>query len=109
MLGVLIVLLGAPSALLVARRSWIARFDAQGVTLRNGRLFRWEDFVTIEERRSHRGRFLNNYDLVFKTGTAGLFHHMAANDAEVLAVVAALQRGENPFRPLPSQGAYRSR
>ena len=107
-LGVVVVLLAAPCALLVSRRRWVARFDEHGVTLRNGRRFSWEGFLNVEERRSHNGRFVNNYDLVFRDGTAGVYHHMAANDAEVLAALAALKRGENPFRPLPPQGAYRS-
>lgn len=107
MLVVVLALLLTPCALLVARRHWVARFDEHGVTLRNGRRFLWENFLRVEERRSHRGRFLNNYDLVFRDGTAGVFHHMAENYVEVIAVVGVLSRGENPFRPSPQQDAQR--
>jgi hypothetical protein len=97
MLLVAAFLLLAPGVLLIARRRWVVRFDERGVTLRNGRTFSWTRFEKLEPRRSHKNRFINNYDLVFSDGTAGVYHHMVENYHELRVVIAALERGENPF------------
>lgn len=96
MLGVIAFMLVAPLALVVGRRWWVERFDDRGVTLRNGRHFSWTDFVRAEPRKRGRG-FVNNYDLVFRTGTASVYHLMAENRGEVMDVLNALMRGENPY------------
>jgi hypothetical protein len=40
---------------------------------------------------------LHSYDLVFKTGTASVYHQVAENGREVMDVIRALQAGTNPF------------
>jgi hypothetical protein len=93
-------LLAIPMFLMWTRRSWVARFDEHGVTLRNGRTFAWPDFERVVPRKMRpRSYGINHYDLVFRTGKARVFHQMATNRAQVVSIVDALGRGENPFRP----------
>ena len=86
-----------PIVLLIARRYWVQRFDEQGVVLRNGRRFLWKDFQKIEPRYATRYKVLNNYDLYFTTGTAGVYHRMAENYDELLAILEELKAGKNRF------------
>jgi hypothetical protein len=97
MLGIAAFMLLVPAVLLWARTRWVARFDEHGVTLRNGRTFQWRDFERVEAVKNRRLRIINHYDLVFKTGRAGVFYRMAANDSEVIDVLRALEAGTNPF------------
>jgi hypothetical protein len=90
-------MLGAPFIFVFARRFWVQFFDEQGVVLRNGRRFLWSDFVKCEPRINAKLRVVNNYDLVFKTGTAGVYHLMAENGREVMEAIRALEAGRNPF------------
>jgi hypothetical protein len=97
MIGISVFLLGAPFLFVLARRFWVQFFDEQGVVLRNGRRFLWSDFVKCEPRLNTKLRIVNNYDLVFKTGTAGVYHLMAENYGEVMSAIQALEAGRNPF------------
>jgi hypothetical protein len=91
------VVLTLPLFLLLGRRRWAHRFDRHGVTLRNGRQFPWSGFQRIEPRYLRKLKMINNYDLVFQTGTASVYHRMAGNWAEVEPVLAQLAAGSNPF------------
>ncbi len=102
MMGFMMLIVAAmigsgPLILLVARRFWVQRFDAQGVVLRNGRRFLWKDFQRCQKRLFQRYRTVNNYELVFTTGTAGVYHRMAENYGELLAILEQLEAGKNPF------------
>ena len=94
------VVLVLPTPFLIQRLTWIACLDEHGVTLRNGKHFRWTDFEScaprLLQRRPMRG-FVNNYDLRFKTGTAGLYHRMAENQFELEAIAKELMAGMNRF------------
>jgi hypothetical protein len=100
-LGILgLVLMVAPAYMLWSRRVWwIARMDADGVTLRSGKRYAWSDFEKIVDVHAVRGgaKWHNHYELIFKSGRARIFDRMLANADEVLAVVKALERSENPF------------
>ena len=97
MLGIAAFFCAVPLVYLWARTRWVQRFDEQGVTLRNGRTFAWKDFERVDVVRFQKLRTTNNYNLVFKTGTAGVYHLMAENYGEVMEVVRALEAGTNPF------------
>ena len=97
MLGIAAFFCAVPLIYLWARTRWVLRFDEQGVTLRNGRTFAWKDFERVDVVRFQKLRTTNNYNLVFKTGTAGVYHLMAENYGEVMEVVRALEAGTNPF------------
>lgn len=97
MIGLAVFMLSAPFFFVIARRFWVQFFDEEGVVLRNGRRFLWKDFVKCEPRINAKLRVVNNYDLVFKTGTAGVYHLMAENVGEVMAAIRALEAGRNPF------------
>ena len=97
MIGIAAFMLGAPFIFVFARRYWVQFFDEEGVVLRNGRRFSWKDFVKCEPRLNTKLRVVNNYDLVFKTGTAGVYHLMAENYGDVMAAIQALEAGRNPF------------
>ncbi|CAN5741386.1 hypothetical protein BH11MYX3_BH11MYX3_05640 [soil metagenome] len=97
LIAVSIFIVTFPAIFILMRRSWVQWFDADGVRLRNGRRFAWNDFVKCEPRVSMRTQMVNHYDLVFKTGTAGVFHLMTDNSEEVMEVLGQLQRGVNPW------------
>jgi hypothetical protein len=97
MLGVGLMVALGPIFPLVARRWWVHRFDAQGVVLRSGRRFYWKDFQKIEPRIMQRWKTVNNYDLVFTTGTAGIYHLMAENSDELWEIIRELEAGKNRF------------
>lgn len=100
------VVLVLPTPFLIQRLTWIAVLDEHGVTLRNGKRFKWADFESCTPRLLQRHPvhgFVNNYDLRFKTGTAGLYHRVATNQFELEAIAKELMVGENRFtRPRPS-------
>jgi hypothetical protein len=96
--GALVLFL--PTPFLIQRMKWIASLDAQGVALRNGKRFAWADFVRCEPRLLRRVPMrgtVNNYNLVFATGTAGLYHRMAENQFELEAIANELIAGTNRF------------
>lgn len=97
MLGIAVFLCSVPAIMLWARTRWVSCLDEQGVTLRNGRRFLWRDYERIEVVRHQKLRMTNNYNLVFKTGTVGIYHLMAENYGEVMEVVRQLESGTNPF------------
>jgi hypothetical protein len=93
--GVMLVL---PLAFLVGRGSWVKRFDASGVTLRNGKRYPWGHLLKVEDRTSDKMRnFVLYYALVFREGEARVFHRMAENWHELERAIAALKTGDNPF------------
>jgi hypothetical protein len=79
-----------------SRLKWAARFDANGVTIRSGRLYPWPELQSVAEVRTRYGQ-INRYELVFRGGRARVFHLSIANAAEVMPVLAALRAGKNPF------------
>ena len=97
MMLVAAMMAAGPVLLLVARRRWVELFDHNGVQLRNGKRFKWIDFVRCEPRMNTRLRTINNYDLVFRTGTAGVYHLMVENYGQLMAVIEQLKAGQNPF------------
>lgn len=99
MLLIAFVMLLLPLPFIVQRRWWVARIGPEGVTLRSGRLFLWQDYMRTEPRFNHRLRIINNYEMIFRTGTAGVFHRMAENQLEIEAVMQQMQQGLNPFVP----------
>lgn len=94
------VVLVLPTPFLIQRQQWIASLDEHGVTLRNGKQFKWTDFESctprLLQRQPLRG-FVNNYDLRFKARTVGLYHRMATNQVELEAIAKELIAGENRF------------
>jgi hypothetical protein len=95
-----LVLMVAPAYLLWSRRRWwVARMDGDGVLMRSGKRFAWVDLEKVVDVTAVRGgaKWHNHYELVFRGGRARVFDRMLANSDEVVAVVQALQRGENPF------------
>jgi hypothetical protein len=85
-----------PTPFLIRRLNWVASFDSWGVTLRNGKRFKWASFETCT-------LFVDHYDLYFKTGTARLYHRLATNQLELEAIANELIAGDNRFtRPRPS-------
>jgi hypothetical protein len=103
MLGIALVMGLSPLVFVVARRWWVQSFDADGVRLRNGRLFRWETFEKVDVRTIGRYRSHNNYELHFSDGIANVYDRMAANHDEIHAVIEELKRGHNRFRAAASQ------
>jgi len=98
------VVLVLPTPFLIQRLTWIASLDEDGVTLRNGKKFKWANFESctprLLQRRPVRG-FINNYDLHFKTGTVGLYHRVATNQLELEAIANELIAGDNRFTRQP--------
>jgi hypothetical protein len=97
MLGIAAFFVAVPAIYLWARTRWVHRFDQNGVKLRNGRAFLWKDFERVDVVVHQKLRTVNNYNLVFKTGTAGVYHLMAENYGDVMEVIRALEAGTNPF------------
>jgi hypothetical protein len=94
--GVLLAV--APLVILVrSRLSWASRIDPTGVTLASGRLLPWSDFRSV--RTVHVRGAVNHYEIVFRSGVARIFPRVTQNSAQVLAVVAALERGGPPALP----------
>jgi hypothetical protein len=90
----------APAWLLIQRRAtWIARMDADGVTLRSGKRFPWSDFEKVVDVQANRGgaRWHSHYELFFHGGHARVFDRMLANADEAVAAVGTLAHGQNPF------------
>ncbi len=105
-IGLLVTL--APGWLLYRRRvSWLARVDDAGVTLLSGKRLAWSDFEKVVDVHAIQGgaRWHNHYELVFRNGRARVFDRMLANAEEVVAVVKALERGEDPFTGRPRHRA----
>jgi hypothetical protein len=99
-LGLAVAAWLAPLFFLRGRRSWVSRFDAQGVTLQSGRRVAWNEFQGVRAVHGRVGQVIY-YELAFRGAHARIFPAMVANAPEVLAVVTALQRGEPPFARLP--------
>jgi hypothetical protein len=89
-----------------SRRRWTARFDAEGVSRRDGRRFVWGDFEGVTEvRRKHQRGTINHYEVRFRGGElAYVFPAVTANHAEVMPVLHSLLRGENPFATAQTPG-----
>lgn len=91
-------LMVAPAYMLWSRRnSWVARMDGDGVGMISGKRFGWAEFEKVFEIKARGGH--SHYEIVFKGGRARVFDRMLSNKNEVVSVVAALGRGENPFAP----------
>lgn len=101
MLAITAVLLLAPQALKlkVGRRQHVHFFDEHGVTLRNGRTFRWESLREVIERKRGRPPMHNHYELHFAEGIAYVPDLLAANYEEVRHIIDELVAGRNPLRP----------
>jgi hypothetical protein len=89
-----------PFFLYALRYREVRVFDAEGVTTRTGRRFRWDRFVRIEDVKRRRIGH-NHYDLHFEDGTCAIADLMADNYNEVRAVAAELTAGKNPFTGAP--------
>jgi hypothetical protein len=100
-IGILgLLLMVTPAYMLWSRRRWwVERMDGDGILLRSGKRFAWADFDKVVDVHAVRGgaRWHNHYELVFRGGRARVFDRMLANSAEVVAVLQALERRENPF------------
>ena len=95
-----LLMMAAPAFLLYRRRvTWAARFDGEGVTLMNGKRLPWSELEKVVDVHVVRGgaKWHNHYELVFRSGQARVFDRMLANADEVLGLLKALERGENPF------------
>jgi hypothetical protein len=88
------VVLVLPTPFLIRRLTWIASLDEHGVTLRNGKKFKWASFESCTP-------FINHYDLYFRTGTARLYHRVATNQLELEAIAKELIAGDNRFTRQP--------
>lgn len=69
-------------------QGYVAKLDATGVTTRAGKHFPWSELREVRPRYVVRGRaILNDVTLVFASGSAGVFHQVLENGAEVLDFV----------------------
>jgi hypothetical protein len=103
-----LVMMVAPAWLLYRRRvCWLARMDSNGVTLLSGKRLPWSDFEKVVDVHAIRGgaQWHNHYELVFRSGRARVFDRMLANADQVVAVVKALEGGEDPLTAMRRQQA----
>lgn len=83
-----------------ARATSARRFDATGVTRFDGKHLPWADFRSVARvtQQSREGRMNETrIDLVFAGGTARIVSGTVQNLAEVIPVVHALERKQNPW------------
>jgi hypothetical protein len=79
-----------------SRRTWAARLDARGVTIRSGRLLPWPELRSVVVVHTRYGQ-VNHYEIVFAGGRARVFPRVLGNAAEVMPALASLREGRNPF------------
>lgn len=100
MIPVTLMVATGPFFLYALRYREVKVFDEEGVTVRNGKRYRWDRFVRIEDhKRRHIGH--NHFELTFEDGRCAIADLMADNFHEVRAVAAQLQAGKNPFTGAP--------
>jgi len=89
----------APLLVLQLKKSVPLRLDANGVTMRNGRTFPWNElqhiqFVSVRRRGETRE---SSARLSFRTGRADIIYGRIKNDYEVKPILQALAQGRNPW------------
>jgi hypothetical protein len=97
-----LLLLGAWWILMSEKAKVPARFDASGVTMRNGKVFPWTELQTTRpHERVVRGSSRTTeiaLELVFTSGRALVTYRAITNLAQVKPVCEALKLGVNPWR-----------